>query len=108
MNIWTKWTQISLVKRILVGLIIGAILGVAIPSLTVISILGDLFVGALKALAPLLVFFIVMFALASRKSGSGSNMKTVIVLYLLGTFFAALCAVVASSAASSAAASWSS
>jgi len=62
----------------------------------VIGVLGELFVGALKALAPLLVFFIVMQALANRKSGSGSNMKTVIVLYLLGTFFAALCAVVAS------------
>ena len=59
MNIWNKWTQISLVKRILVGLIIGAILGMAIPSVSVISILGSLFVGALKALAPLLVFFIV-------------------------------------------------
>ena len=47
MNIWTKWTQISLVKRILVGLIIGAILGMVIPTVTVIGILGDLFVGAL-------------------------------------------------------------
>ena len=96
MNIWTKWTKISLVKRILVGLIIGAILGVAIPSLTVISILGDLFVGALKALAPLLVFFIVMNSLAHHKKGGKTNMSTVVVLYLAGTFLAALCAVVAS------------
>ena len=78
------------------GLITGAILGAVIPGVTAIGILGDLFVGALKALAPLLVFFIVMHALASRRSGSGSNMKTVIALYLAGTFFAALCAVVAS------------
>ena len=96
MNIWTKWTQISLVKRILVGLIIGAILGMAIPSATAISILGSLFVGALKALAPLLVFFIVMNSLAHHKKGGKTNMSTVIVLYLVGTFLAALCAVVAS------------
>ena len=96
MNIWTKWTQISLVKRILGGLIIGAILGMAIPSATAISILGSLFVGALKALAPLLVFFIVMNSLAHLKKGGKTNMSTVIVLYLVGTFLAALCAVVAS------------
>ena len=90
------WNRIGLVKRIIMGLIVGAILGAVIPSFTVISILGDLFVGALKALAPLLVFFIVLHALASRKSGSGSNMKTVVLLYLAGTFFAALTAVIAS------------
>ena len=96
MNIWNKWTQISLVKRILVGLVIGAILGMVIPSVKVISILGDLFVGGLKALAPLLVFFIVMNSLAHHKKGGSTNMGTVIVLYLVGTFLAALCAVVAS------------
>ena len=78
------------------GLIMGVILGLLIPSFGVIGILGDLFVGALKALAPLLVFFIVMHSLAQQKEGGGSNMKTVILLYLSGTFFAALCAVVAS------------
>ena len=96
LNIWTKWTQISLVKRILVGLIIGAILGMVIPAVSVISILGNLFVGALKALAPLLVFFIVMNSLAHHKKGGSTNMGTVVVLYLVGTFLAALCAVVAS------------
>ena len=96
MNIWNKWTQISLVKRILVGLVVGAILGMLIPSVKVISILGDLFVGGLKALAPLLVFFIVMNSLAHHKKGGSTNMGTVVVLYLVGTFLAALCAVVAS------------
>ena len=95
-NIWNSWNRISLVKRILVGLVIGAVLGLVIPGASVISILGELFVGALKALAPLLVFFIVMNSLARQSAGSGSNMRTVIGLYLLGTFFAALCAVVAS------------
>ena len=86
----------SLVKRIIIGLIIGAILGLVIPSFSVISILGDLFVGALKALAPLLVFFIVMDSLAHQKKGGGSNMKTVLLLYLSGTFFAGLAGVVSS------------
>lgn len=91
-----KWNQISLVKRIIVGLVVGILLGIAIPSFSVIGILGDLFVGALKALAPLLVFFLVMNSLAHHKKGNRSNMGAVIVLYLVGTFLAALCAVVAS------------
>ena len=53
---WDKWTEIALVKRILVGLILGAILGIAVPQATGIAILGDVFVSALKAIAPLLVF----------------------------------------------------
>ena len=52
-NLWNKWTGIALVKRIVVGLILGAILGVAAPGATSIAILGDVFVGALKAIAPL-------------------------------------------------------
>ena len=78
------------------GLVVGAVLGVAIPGVSVISILGDLFVGALKALAPMLVFFIVMNALAHQKKGGKTNMSTVVVLYLVGTFAAALTAVIAS------------
>lgn len=53
-------TRIALVKRILVGLILGAILGIAVPQATGIAILGDVFVSALKAIAPLLVFFLVI------------------------------------------------
>ena len=52
-NVIAKWNSISLVLRILCGLIIGILLGLAIPQVTVIAILGDLFVGALKAIAPL-------------------------------------------------------
>ena len=96
MNVLQAWNRISLVKRIIAGLILGVIFGLGIPSFQVIGILGDLFVGALKALAPLLVFFIVMHSLAQQKEGGSGNMKTVIALYLGGTFFAALSAVVAS------------
>ena len=96
MEIFKKWTEISLVKRIIVGLIIGIILGMVIPNVAVIALLGDLFVGALKAVAPLLVFFLVMHALSNKQDSSESNMKTVIILYLISTFAAALTAVVAS------------
>ena len=96
MELLQKWNRISLVKRIIIGLFLGAVLGVALPSATVIGVLGTLFVGALKALAPLLVFFLVMYSLAQHKQGTSSNMTTVVILYLIGTFSAALCAVVAS------------
>ena len=96
MELLQKWNRISLVKRIIIGLFLGAVLGVALPSATAIGVLGTLFVGALKALAPLLVFFLVMYSLAQHKQGTSSNMTTVVILYLIGTFSAALCAVVAS------------
>ena len=96
MELIRKWNQISLIVRILVGLVLGAVLGLLLPQLTFIKVLGNLFVGALKALAPLLVFFLVMHSLAQHKKGASSNMSTVIVLYLIGTFLAALCAVIAS------------
>ena len=91
-----KWNQISLVKRILCGLVIGILLGLTVPRATVISLAGDLFVGALRAVAPLLVLFLVMGALASQTEGKKSNMKRVIFLYLLGTFVAGCVAVTAS------------
>ena len=56
-NLIQKWNSINLIKRIICGLIVGIILGLAIPQASVISILGDLFVGALRGIAPLLVFF---------------------------------------------------
>lgn len=96
MELIKKWNSISLVKRIIVGLIFGVILGLAIPKVSVIGVLGNLFVGALKALAPLLVFFLVINSLARHRKGNRSNMKSVIVLYLIGTLFASFTAVAAS------------
>ena len=91
------WYKLSLVKRIIAGLIIGIILAVTIPDTAKpITIFGALFVGALKAIAPMLVFFLVASAISQHKKGQETNMKSVIVLYLLGTFLAALVAVVAS------------
>ena len=96
-NLLHKWNQISLVKRILVGLIIGVILALTIPDITGwVSIFGSLFVGALKAVAPVLVLFIVMHALSKHREGQQTNMKTIILLYAIGTFLAGLIGVIAS------------
>ena len=89
------WNSLSLIKRIVIGLVIGALLGVfAPPGLTVVALLGTIFVNALKAVAPILVFFLVISSLANAKSAGA--MKTVVVLYLVGTFAAAVVAVIAS------------
>ena len=94
-NLLTKWNSISLVKRIIVGLIVGIILGLTVPQFTVIGLLGNLFVSALKAVAPLLVFFLVMASLANT-SGGASNMGFIVMLYMVGNFASALVAVAAS------------
>ncbi|NBH74937.1 serine/threonine transporter SstT [Rodentibacter pneumotropicus] len=97
--------QGNLVKRIALGLILGIL--VALVNSTIeqtfgfnlasnVGVLGQIFVKALRAVAPILIFFLVMAALANKKVGSKSNMKEIIVLYLLGTFLAAVAAVIAS------------
>lgn len=95
-NIFGFYVKIPLVLRIAVGLVIGVILGSFLPQLEFISVLGQIFVGALKAVAPLLVFVLVIASLASAGKGIGARFKTVIVLYILSTFLAAVVAVVGS------------
>jgi serine/threonine transporter len=96
-NLLKKWSQLSLVKQIIIGLIIGITMAVTIPEVAKpVVILGTLFVGALKAVAPVLVLFLVMSAIAGHKSGQQTNMKSIMVLYLLGTFLAGLIAVIVS------------
>lgn len=94
-TITRAWSSISLVKRIIIGLIIGALLGVFAPTgIEIISLLGTLFVSALKGVAPVLVFFLVISALANARAAG--SMKTIVILYMVSTFLAALTAVVAS------------
>ncbi|MGL5558775.1 MAG: serine/threonine transporter SstT [Paraclostridium dentum] len=96
-NFLNKWNKISLVKRILIGLIIGILLALTIPNVAKpIVIFGSLFVGALKSVAPILVFFLVISAICQHKQGQQTNMKSIIFIYLLGTFLAGLVAVIAS------------
>ena len=96
-SIVTRWNKISLVKQICVGLAIGIILAVAFPEeLSGLTILGELFTGALKAVAPVVVLFLVMAAISQHQKGQKTNIKSIIVLYLIGTFLAAVVAVIAS------------
>ncbi len=94
-----KYNEVSLVLRIVIGLVIGVVLALIIPSdgnvaATFITLLGTLFVNALKAVAPILVFFLIISALCKAKAPG--SMRTIIVLYLISTFIAALVAVIGS------------
>ena len=99
MELLRKWNSISLIWRIVIGLVIGAVLGVcsqafAWDQIMIIDLLGTLFVSALKAVAPILVFFMVLSALANAKTAG--SMKTVILLYIVSTILSAFIAVLVS------------
>lgn len=96
MNIIKKWTESSLILKIVIGLVIGAILGIAVPQWSFIGFPGEVFVSALKAIAPILVFVLVASALSKARSGLGSRFKSVIIFYLSSTFLSAMVAVTAS------------
>ncbi|HHQ4304233.1 TPA: serine/threonine transporter SstT [Serratia fonticola] len=90
-------TQGSLVKQILIGLVAGIVVALVSPAAAAaVGLLGSLFVGALKAVAPLLVLVLVMASIANHKQGQKTNIRPILFLYLLGTFAAALTAVVIS------------
>ncbi|MFU0922524.1 serine/threonine transporter SstT [Kluyvera sichuanensis] len=90
-------TRGSLVKQILVGLILGILLAlVSKPAAIATGLLGTLFVGALKAVAPVLVLTLVMASIANHQQGQKTNIRPILWLYLFGTFAAALTAVVVS------------
>ena len=83
--------EVALIKQIAVGLVIGVLLALTVPqAVPVVAIFGDLFVKALKGVAPVLVFFLVMNAMAQKKSDGDANMKPIIGLYVVGTFCASL------------------
>ncbi len=95
-QLFQKWMDSSLVIRILIGLVIGAVLGLCVPGWTWIGILGQIFVSALKAVAPVLVAILVLSAIAKAHGGLGSRFRTVIRLYIVSTLTAALIAVIGS------------
>lgn len=91
------WTRISLIKRILLGLILGVLFALTMPEYTQwVSIFGQLFVSALKAVAPILVLVLVMNAISSHKSGKKTNIKSILMLYVVATVAAGVAGVVAS------------
>ena len=103
-DVLKKYNEVSLIKRILVGLVIGIVLALLLPvdSGNAVAdgfsqfffLLGSLFVNALKAVAPVLVFFLVISALCNAKAAG--SMKTVVILYVVSTLVAAIVAVIAS------------
>ncbi|WP_374444903.1 serine/threonine transporter SstT [Providencia sp.] len=96
-GLWRVITHGSLVKQILVGLVAGILLAWLWPSAAKnVGLLGHLFVSALKAVAPVLVWVLVMSSIANHRQGQKTSIKPILVLYILGTFFAALVAVIAS------------
>lgn len=97
-NLLKAWNRLSLVKQIIIGLVIGIVLALVAPQQLggIMPIFGTIFTRALKGVAPVLVFFLVMFAICQHKSGKKTNMKRVLVLYLVGTFLAGTLAVIVS------------
>lgn len=95
-SILKKYTSTSLVLRILVGLAIGVALGLSVPQWTGIGVLGHIFVSALKAIAPVLVAFLVASSLSKAQGGLGPRFRSVIVLYITATLVAATVAVAGS------------
>ena len=95
-TILKRWTDTSLMLRILVGLVIGAVFGLIVPQWTFLDIPGQVFVSALKGIAPVLVAVLVSASIAKAGGGLGPRFKIVISRYMLSTFIAALLAVVGS------------
>ena len=95
-RILKKWNDLSLIFRIACGLVLGVILGLIFPKASAIGILGDIFVGALKSIAPILVFFLVISAVANASNTVSKRFRTVVLLYILSTLLASILAVIAS------------
>lgn len=95
-NVFKLYTQSPLILRIAIGLIIGVLLGLWVPGASFVGVFGEIFVGALKAIAPILVFVLVISSLASAGKGIGKRFGTVILFYMVSTLLAAILAVVAS------------
>lgn len=92
----SAYAKVPLIAKIAVGIVIGICLGLWVPGASFVTVLGDLFVGALKAIAPVLVFVLVIASLASAGKGIGKRFRTVILFYIVSTFLAAVVAVVGS------------
>ncbi|MBE7047760.1 MAG: serine/threonine transporter SstT [Ruminococcaceae bacterium] len=86
---------LNLILRIAIGLVLGSFLGLFLPQLNGIGILGDCFVGCLKSIAPVLVFVLVISSIANSSGAIGRRFRTVIFLYIVSTLLAAVLAVIA-------------
>lgn len=94
-SIFQLWTKSNLMLRILGGIILGTILALLLPNISGISMLGTLFVGALKSIAPILVAVLVASSISRANQGLGARFRVVIALYLVSTLMAAILSVLA-------------
>lgn len=93
-KIGKKYMETTLIKLIIIGLIIGILIALCVPAaVPAVSVLGDFFVKALKGVAPILVFVLVMNAMAQKNSDASSSMRPIVKLYIFATFCASLVAV---------------
>ena len=95
-SLWRAYAGTHLITRIFCGILLGAVLAILCPGINGISILGNLFVGALKSVAPILVAVLVTASVAQASGGLGKRFGTVIGLYISSTLIASLVAVLAS------------
>lgn len=93
-NLYKKYNDTNLVLRIVLGIILGIIFALVFPNLKAIKMVGELFIGALKAIAPVLVFVLIISSLANGKIKQDGRFKVIIILYMLSTFLASCVAVV--------------
>ncbi len=95
-TIFKKYSEINLVLRIAAGIVLGVLLAVFFPGFKPVKMLGELFIGALKGIAPILVFVLVMTSLANGQVKKDGRFKSIVFLYLFSTFLAACISVVLS------------
>ncbi len=95
-KIFGAYINSPLILRIAIGLVLGVALGLWVPGASFVSVFGSVFVGALKAIAPILVFVLVISSLSSAGKGIGKRFGKVIMFYMVSTLLAAMLAVVAS------------
>ena len=95
-KIINAYVKIPLILRIAIGLVIGICLGLFLPGATFMTVFGEVFVGALKAIAPILVFVLVIASLSKAGTGIGPRFRTVVIFYMVSTLLAATVAVIAS------------
>ncbi len=96
-SLYARWTNISLVLRILIGIILGTAVALVSPEIgKTAHIFGQLFVNALKAVAPILIFVLVISSIANQRADASTHMRPIIMLYFIGTFAAATVAVIIS------------
>lgn len=94
---FTALMRLSLVSRIIIAIILGIGVAILFPNVApYLSLLGDLFIKALKSVAPILVFVLVLSSIANFKVGHSAKIKPIMVMYGAGMFLAALSAVIAS------------